>query len=301
MPLSVSAAMLLHVLLSAGTFLIAKVALASFEPAALAQLRFVIASAALVGLALAGASGAPHTSRPAQTPRAPWPSRADWPVLVLLGLLGTTVNQGLFLFGLARTRPAHAALLYAMTPILVLCIAWLRGIERVEGRRALGVGLAFAGGVYLLSGRGFSFERAHVLGDALVFLAVVAWALYTVRSKELLTRIAPVPLTAWAMAVGTILFLPIGVPAVLRVDFTRIPTAAWIGLFYLALVTSVVSYLIWARALARVDASRVAVFTNLQPIATALLAWAFLGEGLTLHFVLAAAAVIAGVWMVERG
>jgi drug/metabolite transporter (DMT)-like permease len=56
-----------------------------------------------------------------------------------------------------------------------------------------------------------------------------------------------------------------------------------------------VSYLLWGWALARTDASRVAVFSNLQPVATALLAWAVFGDPLTLHFVVATLCVLLGV------
>jgi len=50
---------------------------------------------------------------------------------------------------------------------------------------------------------------------------------------------------------------------------------------YLIVMTSVVAYLLWSWALAHLAAARVAVFTNLQPLATALLAQAFLGERVT--------------------
>jgi drug/metabolite transporter (DMT)-like permease len=69
----------------------------------------------------------------------------------------------------------------------------------------------------------------------------------------------------------------------------------WWCLAYIALLTSVVSYLLWGYALARVEASRVAVFTNLQPVVTALIAWAAFGDPLTLHFLVATLCVLAGV------
>jgi len=71
--------------------------------------------------------------------------------------------------------------------------------------------------------------------------------------------------------------------------------AGWWCLAYIALLTSVASYLLWGYALARVEASRVAVFTNLQPIVTALIAWAAFGDPLTLHFMVATLCVLAGV------
>jgi drug/metabolite transporter (DMT)-like permease len=279
-------AMLLHVLISAGTFIVAKVALGQFDPPALAQIRFVLATSALLTLHFARGGGLPR--------------RSDLPALAFLGLIGTTLNQGLFLFGLARSTAAHGALLYAATPIFVLCLAVLRKQERLRARRALGVALAFTGVAILLFGRGLAFERAWLLGDALILLAVWAWALYTAKSRELVGRLGPTALTAWAMLLGTVFFLPLGVPALFAQDWTRVTAAGWASLAYVAFLTSVVSYLIWSWALARAEASRVAIFTNLQPIVTALLAWGFLHEPLTAAFAGATVLVLAGVALAER-
>jgi drug/metabolite transporter (DMT)-like permease len=288
MPVPVLLALLGQVVLASGTFLVAKVTLRQFDPLALAQVRFVLASAGFLGLLAARGELSPRRLGGA------------WGAVALLGLAGTTVNQALFLVGLHGTTPAHAALLYAATPILVLVLAWARGQEQPTPLRTLGVVLAFGGVLFLLLGRGLTFERRWLAGDAIVFVAVVAWAIYTERAKELIARLGTLPVTAWAMALGTLAFLPVGVPAVLRQDWSRVSAPGWLGLLYLAFLTSVVSYLLWSWALARVLASRVAVFTNLQPLVTALLAWAVLGERLTLHFLGATAAVLAGVWLAER-
>jgi drug/metabolite transporter (DMT)-like permease len=272
--------LLLHVLLSAGTFIVAKVAVSQFDPMALAQLRFLAAGAALFGLLAAQG----RVKRP-----------GSLGALAVLGFVGVTINQGLFLAGLQRSISSHGALLYASTPIVVLTLALLRGQERASTRRALGVALAFAGVAYLLLGRGLTIDPRWILGDAMIFLAVIAWALYTTRGKELIARYGTLAVTAWASLFGTLFFLPVGVPALAAQDWSRVTAAGWWALAYISILTSVVSYLLWGWALARTDASRVAVFSNLQPVATALLAWAVFGDPLTLHFLVATLCVLLGV------
>ena len=286
----VLAALLLYTLFAAGTFIVARVTVDEFDPLALAQLRFAVAALALLALAATRPGGL----------RGLVPPRRDRAAVALLGLLGTPINQALFLVGLKHTTPAHAALLYAATPILVLALALARRLERLEPVRALGMGLAFAGVALLLFGRGLAAESATLAGDAIVFVAVIAWAGYTTQSRALLARWEPVALTAAATTFGAIAFLPVGLPALAAQDFARVTARGWLGLAYISIVTSVVSYLIWSWALARTEASRVAVFTNLQPIAAALLAWALLGTPLTLHFALSTAVVLAGVALAER-
>ena len=67
------------------------------------------------------------------------------------------------------------------------------------------------------------------------------------------------------------------------------------------MLTSVVAYLIYYWALAQAEASRVAIWSNLQPVLTAVLAWAIYGESLTAPFLAGGAMVLAGVVLTERG
>jgi drug/metabolite transporter (DMT)-like permease len=66
-------------------------------------------------------------------------------------------------------------------------------------------------------------------------------------------------------------------------------------------IASVISYLLFYWAIARAEASRVAIWSNLQPVLTALLAWLVYGEQLTASFVLGGAMVLAGVVLTQRG
>jgi drug/metabolite transporter (DMT)-like permease len=64
-------------------------------------------------------------------------------------------------------------------------------------------------------------------------------------------------------------------------------------------VTSVIAYLLWYWALKHLEAARVAIFSNLQPLAVALLAHIFLGEQITAPFMLGALVVIGGVLLAQ--
>ncbi len=99
------------------------------------------------------------------------------------------------------------------------------------------------------------------------------------------------------------MYLPLGLGALLipshRAEIARASALAWWGVVYLIVMASVVSYLISSWALAHLPAARVAVFNNLQPLATALMAQAFLGERVTASFFVAATVVIAGVFLAQ--
>jgi drug/metabolite transporter (DMT)-like permease len=69
---------------------------------------------------------------------------------------------------------------------------------------------------------------------------------------------------------------------------------------YLGALTSVGAYLLWVFALKRLDAARVAVFINLQPVITALLDWLIRGQVITAMEIGGGLLVIVGVRIVQR-
>ena len=97
--------------------------------------------------------------------------------------------------------------------------------------------------------------------------------------------------------------LPIAIAIFLmgeKPDFSTITPFAWYGLFHIAFLTSIVAYSIWATALQFLKPSQVAVFINLQPPTTALVAMAVYKQIPQEGFWLALPIVLFGVWTVQR-
>lgn len=281
--------MLLHSLLSAGTYVVAKRALLELSAFELGMVRFTLA-AAVYGLLL-------------------WRARVRlwredlWP-MICLGCIAVPANQGLFLLGLARSTPGHAALLYALTPVFVFVIARARLGERTSLLRLGGIVLAFAGVLVVLLARGVMAVSGHaapLVGDLMILVAVLAWAVYAVWGKTYAVRYGAVAFTGFSLLFGSILYLPLGLVASRPGAFAALSAAAWGSVAYLVLITSVVCYVLFYWALAREEASRVAIWSNLQPVFTAVLAWALYGERLTAPFLAGGAMVLAGVVLTERG
>jgi drug/metabolite transporter (DMT)-like permease len=278
----------LHTLISAGTYLMGKTATDAIPTLALGFLRFLIAGSAF--LVLARIRGLEL-----------WPvAKAEWRAYVWVGFLGVAVNQIAFLGGLALTLPSHAALLYGLTPTFVLLLAWARGQERPGPRKLGGLVLAFSGVVVLLSGKAGGLLPPHwILGDLMVLVAVAAWAGYTVLSRPLVQKHGAQRATTLSILFGLALFAPLGLFGLPRLTIAAVPPMAWVALLYLGLVTSVASYLLWFHALSMKEPSRVAIATNAQPVATAMLAWLIYGQVVTPAFVVGAVLVLGGVILTQ--
>ena len=280
-----------QVLLSAGTYLVAKVALPAFGPWTLLILRFVIAAPAFVLLLALGPGPA--------WPRGIWSRPGE-----LLALLCGPMNQLLFLAGLVWSTPTHAALLYALTPIGVYVFARIRLNERPSPMKLAGIFVAFLG-VALVLAAGYgppgAARSATLHGDLLILSAVAVWVIYSVEGKRIAQRDGAIQVAGWASLMGLVLSIPVWPWLLPMPRLTAAPMNAWLGALYLGLLTSVLSYVLWYYALRRLEASKVAVFANLQPVATAVLARSIYGEAFDVKLLTGGALVLLGVFVTERG
>lgn len=282
----VYAALFLQVMINSGTYLAGKRAMEELPPVTVVLWRFLLC--ALVFCLLL-----------AFTPGPKLPPRSEWRRVLMLGMLAGPINQMLFFYGLSRSTAAHAALLYALTPLGVYLLSLARGDERPSSRATSGILTALVGVVVLLLGRGLASARGSLVGDLIILAAVSAWVVYTTEGRPFAAAHGPVRSTAWSMVAATLLLVPV-MPFALAPARTFSASLPALGsIAYLAVLTSVVAYLIWYYALTQVSASRVAIFSNLQPAMTAIAAWMVLGESLHWELALGGGLVIAGVRLTQ--
>ena len=121
----------------------------------------------------------------------------------------------------------------------------------------------------------------------------------------MVAKYGPVYATALTFFAGLALYIPVWAlipihdPALALTDETWLAT--WSQLFYLGVITSGVGYGLWYYALNHMDAGRVAVFNNLQPIITSVLALIIFGTEPTPLFLVGGVIALVGVIITQRG
>jgi drug/metabolite transporter (DMT)-like permease len=282
----VVALMSVHVCLSALTYLAAKRGVAELPPLTLLLWRLVVSGGVFLLLL-------------AFVPQPRLPPRAALGRVVQLGLLSGPLNQALFLLAMQRTSAAHGALIFSLTPLGVYLVELARGREPPRWSATAGIAVALSGVLVLLFSRGPQALSGLFLGDVLLLGSLLAWVFFTTEGRELVATVGPFRATAWSNVAGAVLLLPLA-PWVLRPALLAGSSlGAQAAVLYLGLGSSVLSYLLWFAALGRTDASKVAVFSNLQPVATALAAWAVLGEHIGWEVVVGGALVLFGVRLTQ--
>lgn len=224
------------------------------------------------------------------------PTGAEVRALVLLGMVGNGIYQVFFILGLVRSRVATAALLIASTPAFIALVGRVRGSELLSARQWSGVGLQLAGSATVALGAvGGKAGRDSTIGVVLLLFSAFSWSLYASYLKRYSDHIEPWYLGGWTMAGGAIVAVLVGIPALLAVEWGRLPGAVWLSLLYSCFIAMVVAYLFYYRGLRVLGPTRTSMYSNLQPIIAMLVAWALLRERPTAPQLTGAVLIVGGL------
>ncbi len=269
-------------------FSVVKFALADFSPLSFTITRFFLS--ALFLFCVMAATG--------ERPAVP---REDRLPFIRLGLVGITLYNIFFMYGLKYTSASHSALLISMSPLFAALIQALIGRERPSLPTVAGLGLA-ASGVYLVIGThgpGIS-SPAGMTGDLLTICASFCWALYTIMAKPLVERHAPVKVTAYSMLAGSVLLLPLGAGELTRQAWASVAAGSWAALAFAAILSGGVGFSLWYQGVKRIGVTRTIAYHYLVPFVAVVFATLFLGEGITPLQAAGGGAILGGVAVVQR-
>ncbi|KFG74539.1 EamA family transporter [Streptomyces mutabilis] len=207
-------------------------------------------------------------------------SRADWGTVVVFGIAMAGMN-GLFYQAVDRIPLGPAVTLEVLGPLALSVFASRRAVNLVWA------GLALAG-VFLLSGGGF--DGLDPVGAAYALAAGVMWAAYILFSARTGRRFPQADGLALAMAVGAVLFLPLGIAESGAELIDPMTLALGAGV---ALLSSVLPYTLELLALRRLPAPTFAILMSLEPAIAAAAGFLVLDQALSATQAAAIALVIA--------
>jgi len=233
-------------------------------------------------------------------------TRKDLFNLALLSLIGFVVNKLLEFGGLALSTASDVALLISAESLFTAAFSWL--LLREPFKRGIGISLLIGFcGVYLVVGQGIlpTFSSANggvwrMFGDILVLLALLCEAYYTVRGKSMLAKHSPLVVTAAAIVGSMAVWGPVAGWEVVHSGWPQLDLISWLAIGWLAVMITVVPYLLWFHGLSKVPGSVAASTLFVQPLLGTLLAIVLLHEQLTLFTVAGGLLIILSVFVLSR-
>ncbi len=224
----------------------------------------------------------------------------DYLYFAVFSLFGVVINQLLFFQGLYLTTAVNTSLLAVTIPIFTILISALIGNDRLSWKKIFGIILAACGVIYLIDPSKASFSSATTLGDILIILNSLSYAIYVAVSKKIITKYGALKSIAWLFIFGSFINVPVGIYFLQSVEIANVSAAAWIALTAIIIFPTILAYYWNAWALARVEPSIVAVYIYLQPLIGTISAIIFLNEKFSVRLLISAILIFIGVFLVTR-
>ena len=258
-------------------YVVSKVAMRAIPPVTLLALRYLIAVPTLfLLLKIRGAL------RPLK--------KEHMGTVFAIGFTGYFASFCLQMLGINRLSGSVSSLLGAMNPIFIPILASIFLKEQLTIRKILCVAVSMTG-VVIIVGVGGS---ADPLGVILMLMSVFLWSTASIIIRKLGGKYDPMQIAMMAIICASPL-TGAGSLIELREASLSFPLPSLLALIYMGTIGTAAPHSLWNYCLSKMDASFCSMFYPLQPLVASTLGVLFLGESITINFLLGAAIICCGI------
>lgn len=280
---------LLAVILWGFNFNVGKILVGQFEALPLAVIRFGFSFILVFPLVFCFA-------RPPQLGRI---LKKKIGVLFWVSLVGMVGYSYFFFQGLKSTTPVNASLIMATNPPLTMLISSLFFKEKLNVLQKIGAFVSlFSVSIVITGGVGDVLQHLQFsMGDLIVFLANFCWALFNIFSKRYLQDFPSLMTTAMTMLLGAMMLMGLhGDMHAISQMLLHQSSWVYLALIYMIVFGTVLPYLFWNYGVSQLGASQAAIFLNLMPVVTILVA-IIMGQAISWVQILGGLGVVLGVML----
>ncbi|GAB3249725.1 DMT family transporter [Chitinimonas naiadis] len=218
--------------------------------------------------------------------------------LAILGILGMATYQSLAYYAAHLTTATNMGIILSLMPMMALALSITLLGQQLTAGALVGALVSFAGVLIVVSGGSFGALLSHGIGtgDALMLIANLAYALYSVLLKKWQIKLPAVQMLYVQILVAIVALLPLYLASPKAgLTMTNVPYVLFAGI-----LASMVAALAWMHGVAKLGPSRTAIFFNLLPVFTAVIAAWILHEQLAGFHLVGGLLTLGGVLLSER-
>lgn len=218
--------------------------------------------------------------------------------IFVLGVLGMAIYQSLAYFAAPKTSATNMGIILSLMPMMSLGMAIIALGQRLTMGAIVGAVCSFTGVLLVVSHGDLRSitEQGISMGDAMMLIATLAYALYSTLLKYWQMEIPALQLLYLQVLVAIIVLFPLfWFSEKTGLNSTNLPLVLFACVF-----ASIAAPLAWMRAIRALGPSRTAVFFNLMPILTIIIAALVLSERLAFYHAIGGGLTLFGVLLSER-
>jgi len=228
-----------------------------------------------------------------------WPARrADWIPVAVMGFFMIVIGNYFVTWGEQWVASNQAALLAASSALwIALFGSFGRHAHKLSARSMLGLGIGFCG-VILMFWPEQGFDRAHLLAQCGILLAVIGWATGTTYNRNTPVEVEPLMFAGLQMLAGGGALVIAGFAAGEAARWTwTVPGIA--ALAYLTLFGSCLAFATYVWLIRNTTPDRLGTIGYVNPAIATVLGWWWLDEALGARKFAGMIVILVGVMLVS--
>ena len=233
-----------------------------------------------------------------------WESRERVAPSDRLKILGAAMLMGVarklcMMFGLANTSAIDGSIIGTTTPLLVLVLSVIVGVDRFTKMKFLGLMLGMAGTLaIILSSGSATHTQSSLWGNMLIFISSCVSASYMVLCKRLVGKYRVTTVLRWIYCASAFVMLPIGIDDMLTIDFSGMDTKILFASLFVLIVPTYLPNLLLNYSLRATSPTESSIYAYIQPVVAVGLSVAMKLDKLHPDTLLFALIIFIGVGMV---
>lgn len=222
----------------------------------------------------------------------------DWLLMFTLGLIGMTGYHMLFFSALKFTTATKASMLAATNPLITAVLASLFLNEKLTLKKIILIGVALTGVLLTLGNWNLSvlWSGGFNLGDIIMLSAVTCWAFYGIIVRLNVKKYDPMIMTFYSFLTCLIILSPFFTMEVMKTGM-NVSKNSWIAIIYMGIFPTFIGYLIQQMTIKELGVSKMALFINLVPVFSMIMAITILKEELFLLNLVSSAMILLSVYL----
>jgi len=224
-------------------------------------------------------------------------SLKDKVLLIFQAACGGFLFNVFILYGMKSTSATAAGIITSITPIMIFILSALFLREKINFQKGLAICIVMLGLMVLNLGKDTRLDSGALLGNFLVFLAVIPEALFTILSKSVGKKISETEAVILVNFFNFLMFLPFAIWDLGSISWHEIQGTQYGQVLIYGISGGILFFLLWYRGLTKISANIAALFTGVMPISTSILAFVFLKEPMQFSDLLGMTLVILAIFI----
>ncbi|MEP2979892.1 MAG: DMT family transporter [Lentilitoribacter sp.] len=220
---------------------------------------------------------------------------------LIMGLLNNAIPFSLIAYGQSHIASGLASILNATTPIFTVIVAhFLTTDEKLTGRKIIGVFIGFFGVAVMIGIDALEALGIHIFAQLAVLVATTSYAfagIYGKRFQKL--GVKPITVATGQVTASTFLMLPLVMFLDQPWNLDMPSLHSILALIALALLSTVLAYILFFEILARAGATNLLLVTFLIPPSAIILGVLVLNEAIQLNQMFGLALIILSLATID--